>query len=150
MSGRPTATPLEIAAVEVAPAVTGQGGYATLSKDRVLRLAQSMPDCQSAVLLLLAWQATLHEKMKRGRFAGRAEASLSGAAVGRDDRPSAPDGSPRPQQAGRRRPDPQGGGDRRAEEHLRPAVPEPPAGRAGPATGYDLIEPTRGPSGVFE
>jgi hypothetical protein len=35
--------------------------------------------CQSAVLLLLAWQATLHEKMKRGRFAGRAEASLSGA-----------------------------------------------------------------------
>ncbi|MDB5306432.1 MAG: hypothetical protein JWO38_634 [Gemmataceae bacterium] len=76
MPGRLTPTTLDALGGEIDPPPVG--GYATLSKERVLRLARAMPDAQSAVVLLLAWQATLHEKMKRGRLAGRAAASLSG------------------------------------------------------------------------
>lgn len=77
MPGRLTPTPLAEAAGAIPPPELG--GYATLTRTRVVRLARAMPDCQSAVLLLLAWQATLHEKMRRGRLAGRTAASLSGA-----------------------------------------------------------------------
>ena len=52
--------------------------YALLTKDRAVALARAMPDCQSAVLTCLAWQASLHERMHLGRFAGRTVASLSG------------------------------------------------------------------------
>jgi hypothetical protein len=54
------------------------GSYALLTKDRTVALARAMPDCQSAVLTCLAWQASLHERMHRGQFAGRPVASLSG------------------------------------------------------------------------
>ena len=80
MPGRLNPVPLP-AMAEPNPPPT-PGGYATLTRDRVVRLARAMPDCQSAVLLLLTWQATLHEKMRRGRLAGRAAASLSGGQLG--------------------------------------------------------------------
>lgn len=77
MPGKLNPTPLQLAGTPGA-IVAAPGGYATLSRDRVERLATAMPDCQSAILLLLAWQATLHEKMKRGPLAGKTAASLSG------------------------------------------------------------------------
>ncbi len=77
MSGRLMRIAVPVATEMVPKPVTG-GSYATLSRARVLCLARTTPDCQSAVLLLLVWQATLHEKMKRGRLAGRLAASLSG------------------------------------------------------------------------
>src|SRR5262245_43264928 len=79
MSGWLVPTAVGGTAAGVTPPPTTPRGYATVTKDRAVQLSRAMPDCQSAVLLLLAWQATLHEKMKRGRFAGKAVASLSGS-----------------------------------------------------------------------
>lgn len=75
--GRLTPTPFTGEAVAARPRVAG--GYATLTMARVKRLARAMPDAQSAVLVLLAWQATLHERMSRGPLAGRPAASWSGS-----------------------------------------------------------------------
>lgn len=80
MTGHLTPLPLpipEVASPETP--VTSGGGYATFTKSRVVQLARATPDCQSAVLLLFAWQATLHQKMKRGPLAGLPMASLSGS-----------------------------------------------------------------------
>jgi len=52
--------------------------FALMTRDRVEQLARAMPDGQSAVLACLLWQASLHERMRRGPFAGRLLASMSG------------------------------------------------------------------------
>lgn len=51
--------------------------YALVPLSVAGNLARAMPDCQSAVLMALAWQALLHQRMHKGEFAGRAVASLS-------------------------------------------------------------------------
>jgi hypothetical protein len=72
-------TALEVGDLRLTHTPTVGETYATLTLGRAVRLAGNMPDCQSAVLFILVWQATLHEKMKRGRLAGRPVASLSGS-----------------------------------------------------------------------
>jgi hypothetical protein len=71
-------TPLETNPL-ITPSPRPSGSYAVLTKDRAKALVRAMPDCQSAVLTCLVWQASLHEKMRQGPFAGRPVASLSGS-----------------------------------------------------------------------
>lgn len=77
MNGSLNPTPLDIPSLMPTKS-RHSGGFATIPKDRVLRLARTMPDCQSAILVLLTWHATLNEKMTKGRCAGQTLASLSG------------------------------------------------------------------------
>ena len=79
MSGQLTLTPLGEDTRSSAP----PGGYATLSQVVVERLARAIPDAQSAVLVLLTWNAVRNSRLKRGPLAGRVVASLSGAQLGR-------------------------------------------------------------------
>ena len=52
--------------------------YAMMTRTRIEQLARAMPDGQSAILACLLWQASLHERMRLGPFAGRLLASMSG------------------------------------------------------------------------
>jgi hypothetical protein len=52
--------------------------YALVTRGRLAKLVRAMPDSQSAVLVCLAWQASLQERLRRGRFAGRPLARMSG------------------------------------------------------------------------
>jgi hypothetical protein len=49
-----------------------------LDRDQIVNLARVMPDAQSAVLLCLAWQAALQERLHHGPDAGQRVARLSG------------------------------------------------------------------------
>jgi hypothetical protein len=60
------------------PSVSRQP-YARIDRRRLVALAAAMPDCQSAVLACLAWQASLQERLARGPYAGQFVARLSGA-----------------------------------------------------------------------
>jgi hypothetical protein len=52
--------------------------YALVPVGRLVKLVRAMPDSQSAVLVCLAWQASLQERLRRGPFAGKPVARLSG------------------------------------------------------------------------
>lgn len=52
--------------------------FARVDRSRMVALARLMPDCQSAVLACLLWQASRQERLKRGPLAGQFVARLSG------------------------------------------------------------------------
>lgn len=60
------------------PPPSGGRPFARIDRRRMIALARSMPDCQSAVLACLVWQASLQERLVRGPLAGRFVARLSG------------------------------------------------------------------------
>ena len=62
---------------EVSDGLAGKP-YAVFERERLIELAQVMPDTRSAVLLCLAWQAARQEALKRGPDAGQPVARLSG------------------------------------------------------------------------
>jgi hypothetical protein len=78
MPSQLTPIPVIVDAEVVSQPPTTPVAYATLTKERLLRLARAMPDCQSAVLMVLVWHAIRNAKMKRGGLAGRTVASVSG------------------------------------------------------------------------
>jgi hypothetical protein len=53
--------------------------FAVICRERLIDLAHTMPDAQSAVLLCLVWQAALQERLNRGTHAGAPVARLSGS-----------------------------------------------------------------------
>jgi hypothetical protein len=53
--------------------------YARVDRSRMVAVARLMPDCQSAVLACLMWQASRQERLVRGPLAGQFVARLSGA-----------------------------------------------------------------------
>ena len=52
--------------------------YAQIDRDKLLSLVRTMPDCQSAVLTTLVWQASRQERFAQGEYAGHFVARLSG------------------------------------------------------------------------
>ncbi len=77
MPGQLTPIDLEIVA-EVHSSAPTKILFAMITRNRVEQLARAMPDGQSAILACLLWQASLHERMRLGQFAGRLLASMSG------------------------------------------------------------------------
>jgi hypothetical protein len=57
--------------------------FALLDRKCLIALSSAMPDAQSAVLLCLAWQAAVTERMRRGPHAGRFVARLSAPQLAR-------------------------------------------------------------------
>jgi hypothetical protein len=52
--------------------------FAQINHSRMVELAHSMPDCQSAVLACLVWQASQQERLGYGPYARQYLARLSG------------------------------------------------------------------------
>jgi hypothetical protein len=73
-------TPIDQALPDPPSRPPGPGqAFARVDRQRLVALARSMPDCQSAVLACLVWQAARQERLHRGRHAGQFVARLSGA-----------------------------------------------------------------------
>jgi hypothetical protein len=52
--------------------------YARIERPMLISLVRSMPDCQSAILLCITWQAARQQRFSRGQYAGKFVARLSG------------------------------------------------------------------------
>jgi hypothetical protein len=57
---------------------TSKHAYARIERPVLISLVRSMPDCQSAVLACLTWQAARQQRFSRGQYAGKFVARLSG------------------------------------------------------------------------
>jgi hypothetical protein len=62
---------------------TSKNGYARIERSILVALVRSMPDCQSAVLACLTWQAARQQRFSRGKYAGQFVARLSGQQLAR-------------------------------------------------------------------
>jgi len=61
------------------PAPACKQPFARVDRSRMVALARRMPDCQSAILACLMWQASRQERLARGPLAGQFVARLSGS-----------------------------------------------------------------------
>src|SRR5260370_22041723 len=62
---------------------TSKHSYARIERSVLVSLVRSMPDCQSAVLACLTWQAARQQRFSRGQYAGKFVARLSGKQLAR-------------------------------------------------------------------
>jgi hypothetical protein len=60
------------------PSPLDSQSFARIGRSRIVALARSMPDCQSAALACLVWQASRQERLAYGPYARRFLARLSG------------------------------------------------------------------------
>lgn len=73
---------LEPVSLPLAQAGT-ESTFAIIDRSQMTSLARAMPDCQSAVLVCLAWHGAVQVKMKRGKFAGQQVARVSVSEIAR-------------------------------------------------------------------
>src|SRR5436309_1970370 len=77
-------TPLSDGGMETpSPLGNSKQSYARIEEPVLIALAQAMPDCQSAILTCLTWQAARQQRFSCGLYAGQFVARLSGPQLAR-------------------------------------------------------------------
>jgi hypothetical protein len=70
--------PIEVGLGPVPAGASPGQAFARLGRDVLVAMARAMPDCQSAVLACVVWQAARQQLLRKGPLAGRFVGRLSG------------------------------------------------------------------------